>query len=53
MILPINHIENWIYIRQWKQAYNEKDVIRENSTGIDHNYRVGDKFTVRRNQAYK
>ena len=31
----------------------EKDVIRKNSTRIDHYHRAGDKVVVRRNQAYK
>ena len=41
-ILPIMRVENWRYIRQRKQAQINKDVIRNNSTIIDHNYRVGD-----------
>ena len=53
MILPINHIASWRYIRQRKQTQIEKDVICENSTRIDHDYRFGDKVLVRRNQAYK
>ena len=53
MILPIDHIENWRYIRQRKQMQIEKDVIRENSTRIDHDNRVGDKIVVIINQDYK
>ena len=30
-----------------------KDVIYENTTRIDHNYRVGDKFMIRTKSAYK
>ena len=53
MIPPINHIAKWGYMRQWKQTQIEKYVIHEKATRIDHDYRVGDKVMVRRNQAYK
>ena len=53
MILPINHIENWGYIRQRKQSQIGKYVICKNSTRIDHDYNIGDKVMVRINQAYK
>ena len=53
MILPFNHVENCRYICHRKQSKIEKDVIRENSTRIDHNYNISDKVMVRRNQAYK
>ena len=53
MILTIYHIPNWIYIYQRKQTQIEKDVIRENSTRIDYNYNIEDKFMVIINQAYK
>ena len=52
MILPINHIENWRLIRQCKQAQIYKDVIRKNSTRIDHNYVIGDWFMVRENNYF-
>ena len=53
MILPTNHIANFRYICQRKQAYIEKCVIRENSTRTDHDYNIRDKVMVGRNQAYK
>ena len=53
MILRINHVAYWRYIHQHKQAQIEKYTIRENSTRIDHNYRVGNKFMIRNNSAYK
>ena len=53
MIPPVNHIENWRYMRQQKQTQIEIYVIRENSTRIDHNYNIGDKLLFRINQAYK
>ena len=48
MILPINHLENWIFRHQRRQAKIEKELIHKNSTRIDHDYRVGDKVMVRR-----
>ena len=53
MILPIHHIESWIYIRQRKRTQIEKDVIREKSTRIDYNYIVGYQVTIRNKSAYK
>ena len=53
MILPINHIADWRYIRHCKQVKINKDAIRENTTGTDNNYRVGDKFLTRNKSAYK
>ena len=53
MILPINHIEDCRYIRQCRQAQLYKDVIRENSTIIDHYYIVVDQLMTRINSAYK
>ena len=41
MILQINYIANWRLIRQRKQAQIDKDVIRNNSTRVDHNYIIG------------
>ena len=43
MILPIKHVAYFRYIRQRKPAQIDKDVIRENTTRINHDYRVGDK----------
>ena len=42
MIIPINQIVNWVYIRQRKQAQIEKDLICENSTIINYDYNIGD-----------
>ena len=42
MILPINHIANWILICQRKQAQIDKDGICKNSTRFDYDYRIGD-----------
>ena len=53
MILPRNHVANWRYICQRKQAQIEKDVIREKSTRIKYDYRVGDKFMLKNKAAYK
>ena len=47
MILPITHESSWRYIHQRKQAQIHKDVTGENSTMIDHDYRVGDQVFVR------
>ena len=38
MILLINHVAYWRYIRQHKQPQINKDVNRENTTIIDNNY---------------
>ena len=48
MILPINHRANWRLIRQRKQAQIDKDVIPENSTRVDHDYRIGDWVMARK-----
>ena len=53
MIIPINHVAYLIYIPQCKQAQIDKDVIRENTTITDHNYRVGDKVMSKTKSAYK
>ena len=47
MFLPINHIANWILIRQRKQDQINKDGIRENSTRANHDYRFGEWAMVR------
>ena len=49
MILPINHITNWRYIRQRKQAQIEKDVINKKITRTDHNYQI----MIRKHTAFK
>ena len=53
MILPINHIADWRYIRQRKHAQTNKDVNSKNTTRRDHDYRVGDKVTTNNRSAYK
>ena len=53
MILPINHIVDWRYIRQRKQLQIGKDVIRENTTRIDHYYIVGDELMIITKSLYK
>ena len=53
MILLINRIANWIYILERNQIEIEKHAICKNSTIIYHDYNIGHKVTVRRNQAYK
>ena len=47
MILPINNVADWRYIRHNKKAQTDKDVIHENTTIIDHGYRLGDKFMTK------
>ena len=41
------HIANWRLIRQRKQAQIDKDVIRENYTRVNHDYRIRYWFMVR------
>ena len=53
MIIPINHIPDWRYICKCKQKQINKDVNHENTTRIDHDYRVGDKFMTKNRSAYK
>ena len=53
MILPINHIADWIYIRQCKQTQIDNDVIREKANRIYHNYIVGDKLMTLTKASYK
>ena len=53
MIPPINYVADWRYIRQRKQTKINKYADRENTTRIDHNYRVGDKFMTNMSSVYK
>ena len=53
MILPINHVADWRYICQIKQAQIDKYVIHENTTKTDHDYIVGDKVMTQTRSAYK
>ena len=52
MILSINYIADWKYIRHCK-AQIEKYVFCKNSTRIEHNYRVGDSVITMNNRAFK
>ena len=52
-IIPINHGANWRYICQLEQAQINKDVICRNTTLINHDHIVGDKFITRTKSAYK
>ena len=47
VILPINHVVDWRYIRHCKQTYINKESIREESTIINYDYRVGDKVMLK------
>ena len=53
MILPIDHVANWRYIRQRKQTQINKNLIREKSTRIDHDYSLGDKSMIKTKSAYE
>ena len=53
MILRKNHVADWIYIPQRKQAQIDKDVIHENTTRIGYNYKVGDQVMIRNRSAYR
>ena len=53
MIRPINHIADWRYTRQRKQTQTNKDAARENTTRINHDYRVGDKVMKNIKSEYK
>ena len=47
MILPINHVADFRYICQRKHKQINKYLDRENTTRIDYDYRVGDKFMTK------
>ena len=53
MILLINHEADLRYIHHHKQTQINKDVNRENTTRIDHNYRVGYKVMTKIRSEYK
>ena len=53
MILLIDPLAYWRYMRQRGKTQIEKEAIHKNSKIMDHDYRVGDKFMARRNQDYK
>ena len=51
MIIPIKYKVDWELIHKQKQMQINKDNIRENNKGVDHNYKVGDKFMLTNNSA--
>ena len=51
MILPINYVVDWRYNRQNKQTQINRYVTRENTTRINHDYRVGDKVATKNRSA--
>ena len=53
MTPPKNHVVDWGYISHFKQEKKEKYVIRENTTIIDYDYRMGDRVIIRNKTAYK
>ena len=53
MILPINHVADWRYIRQCKQTQINKDAIREKTTRIDYDHKVGDQVIMDNKFAFK
>ena len=53
MIIQINHILDWRYMRHLKQVQIEKDLIRKNSNIIDHHYRVGYQVIIQSKRAFK
>ena len=48
MILNIQHIANWEYIRQNKQSLIEKNNKAENARRIEHLYKEGDEVLLKR-----
>ena len=53
MILPINHVADWRYISQRKQAQIDKAVVWGKTTRIDHGYIVGNKVMTRTKSSFK
>ena len=53
MILLIKHKVDWGLVRQQNQMQINKNNIRKNRKRIDHNYKVGNKFMLTNNYAYK
>ena len=53
MILSINHVVDWRYICQHKQTQIEKDVICENTTRINYDYRLGGQVMMRIKTEFK
>ena len=52
-ILPIKHMVRWKLIRQWKQTKINKYNICKNRNRVYHDHKVGDKFMITNNSAYK
>ena len=53
MTIPINHVAGWRYISQLNQVQINKDLICENNTRINYDYRVGYKVRTRNKSACK
>ena len=53
MIIPINHVADWRYIRQRKKTQIDKYLIHENTTRIDHDYSVGGQFIMGSKSVFK
>ena len=53
MIISINHVSDWRYIRQPKHAKIDKDAIRESTNRISQYYRMGYKVLTLTKSAYK
>ena len=53
MILHMNHVADWMYIRQRKQLQINKYVICENTIRTNYYYIVGDKVMTLTKSAYK
>ena len=51
--IPIKHTLDWVLLHWQKQAQIKKDNIRKNSKIVDHHYKVGDKFMITDNAAFK
>ena len=53
MIISINHVADWRYIRQRKQTQIDNYIIRKNDNRTDHDYRVGDKVITLTESEFK
>ena len=52
MILPINCVADWRYIRQQKKSQIDKDITCENTTITDNDYRVVDEVMKKTKSVY-
>ena len=53
MIIPIKHKADWELLRQQNQTQMNKDNKRKNNKRFHHDYKIGDKFMLTNNAAYK